>query len=44
MRRGILRAMDETRVPFLTEDEVNDLLSDEDRDSGGEDDEYEWVR
>lgn len=36
-----MRAMDETRE--LTEDEVNDVLSDE-RDAGGDDDEYEWVR
>ncbi|MFE9679799.1 hypothetical protein ACFYO5_37860 [Streptomyces sp. NPDC006259] len=28
----------------FTEEEVNDLLSDEDPDAGGQDDEYEWVR
>lgn len=37
-----MRTMDETRA--LTEDEMNDLLSDEDRDAGEEDDTYEWVR
>jgi len=37
-----MRSMDETSA--LTEDEMNDLLSDEDRDTDGEDDEYEWVR
>jgi hypothetical protein len=39
---GIMRGMDETHE--LTEDEVNDLLSDDDRDAGGEDAEYKWVR
>ncbi|MCX4850527.1 hypothetical protein [Streptomyces sp. NBC_00893] len=40
---GITWAMDERRE--LTEDEVNDVLSDEDRDAAGEGDEdgYEWV-
>lgn len=28
----------------LTEDEVNNLLSDDDRDTSGEDDAYEWVQ
>ncbi|CAL9335172.1 hypothetical protein SUDANB146_00151 [Streptomyces sp. enrichment culture] len=32
--------MDDTRE--LTKDEVNDLLGGDDRDAGGEDDEYEW--
>ncbi|GGW65242.1 hypothetical protein GCM10010381_57770 [Streptomyces xantholiticus] len=35
--------MDETRE-LLTEDEVNNLLDGDDRDAGGEDDEYEWMR
>lgn len=37
-----MRTMDETRT--LTEDEMNDLLSDDDRDTGEEDEAYEWVR
>lgn len=37
-----MKVMDETRE--LTEDEVNGLLDGDDRDAGGEDDEYEWVR
>ncbi|MEV5205742.1 hypothetical protein, partial [Streptomyces sp. NPDC053720] len=41
-RVGIIWAMDEARE--LTEDEVNDLLSDDDRDAAGEGDEYEWVQ
>ena len=37
-----MRAMDETE---LTEAEVNDLLDDDDRDAGWDDNEsYEWVR
>ncbi len=38
-----MRAMNDPRE-VLSKDEVNDLLSDEDRDAGGDDDEYEWVR
>lgn len=38
-----MRAMQDPRE-VLSEDEVNDLLSDDDRDAGWEDDEYEWVR
>ncbi|RKT02935.1 hypothetical protein BX286_0851 [Streptomyces sp. 3211.6] len=38
-RRGILSLTDDE----LTEDEVNDLLGDDDRDAGWEDDEaYDW--
>ncbi len=37
-----MRAMGETRE--LTEDEVKDLLNGDDRDTGGEDGAYEWVR
>jgi hypothetical protein len=41
---GIMKAMNETREPLLTEDEVNDLLND-DRDAGWEDeDSYDWSR
>ncbi|GHE75878.1 hypothetical protein GCM10018771_67600 [Streptomyces cellulosae] len=42
-RACIMRAMQDPRE-VLSEDEVNDLLSDDDRDAGWEDDEYEWVR
>lgn len=34
--------MDETRA--LTKDELNDLLSDDDRHVGGEDDKYQRLR
>lgn len=40
-----MSGMDDDQDEVLTEDEVNDLLSDDDRDAGWHEDEsYEWVR